>query len=217
MIGASQSNSTDSFSGVEDLGAEARTATDKTEATADAQLKGGDVALSSVLPENEQLLGQLRTVSKAYADLQEEMKGFKKRIEQREALKVQRRLAEVVQGFLDPIDNLRRSLDAQQNKSDETGLADGLAMICQQFEEALVQLGLENVPGVGALFNPTYHEALTMMPVKEKSQDGRVIAVQTSGYTIAGRVVQVAKVIVGHYVDVAPAPDIQTVPDAVED
>ena len=107
MIGASQSNSTDSFSGVEDPEAEAKTAKGKADAAADPQVEGEDVPVSSVLPENEQLLGQLRTVSKAYADLQEEMKGFKKRIEQREALKVQRRIAEVVQAFLDPIDNLQ--------------------------------------------------------------------------------------------------------------
>ena len=202
MIGASQSNGTGSSSDAENQGAAAKKASEKFESVASAtepEEVNADAVVSVVRPEAEQLRAQLRTVSKAYTDLQEEMKGFKKRIEQRETLKGQRRVAEVVQAFLEPIDNLRRSLDAQNSKTDDSGLGDGLTMICQQFEEALVQLGLESVPGVGALFNPTLHEALTMVPVTDKSQDARVIAVQTSGYTIEGRVVQVAKVIVGRY------------------
>ena len=64
---------------------------------------------------------------------------------------------------------------------------------------ALQKLGLEEIPGVGALFNPNIHEVLTTMPVADAVMNDTVIQVYENGYRINNTVVKTSKVIVGKY------------------
>ena len=66
-------------------------------------------------------------------------------------------------------------------------------------DAGLDDLGLSEVPGEGAVFNPAYHEALAMSPVPDADLDGRVIMVHNAGYMVNGKVLQAAQVIVGQY------------------
>ena len=70
-------------------------------------------------------------------------------------------------------------------------------MVQKQFMEAMEKLGLEEVAGEGAMFDPKIHEALAVTPVADPAQDGRVLTVYTSGYTVRGKVLQAAQVIIG--------------------
>ena len=72
-------------------------------------------------------------------------------------------------------------------------------MVLHQFEEALKKLGMEEVPGVGTPFNPNLHEALALSPVTDPEQDGKVLMVHADGYTVNGKVLQAAQVVVGKY------------------
>ncbi|MBW2256565.1 MAG: nucleotide exchange factor GrpE, partial [Deltaproteobacteria bacterium] len=127
---------------------------------------------------------KLRAVSKAYTDLQEDLDAFRTRTTQQFAIMAERRAAEVVEKFFDPVQNLRRSLEAA---GDEHGaLIDGLKMILQQFIDSLQKLGLEQVPGVGSDFDPNVHEALAVTPVSEPGIDGKVLMVHNAGYMVKG-------------------------------
>jgi molecular chaperone GrpE len=76
-------------------------------------------------------------------------------------------------------------------------------MVQHQFMEALKGLGLEEVPGIGATFDPKLHEALGLTPVFDAEQDGKILHVHSKGFMVNGKVVQAAQVIVGKLQDAA--------------
>lgn len=143
----------------------------------------------------EQAQARLRAVSKAYTELQTEMRAFKDRMEARAKLDSELQAFDRVKTFFDPVMNLKRSVS---NPGDDvTVLVEGLRMVHHQFMEALAKLGLEEVPGVGAPFDPNLHEAIAVAPVTDPAQDGVVLEVHTTGYRVRGRVLQAAQVVIG--------------------
>jgi molecular chaperone GrpE len=144
--------------------------------------------------------GRLRAVSKGYTDLQQDMAGFRRRVDEQGRVKRDLKAFETVKVFFEPVQNLRRSL---QSHGDEipTAVIDGLRLVLSQFDSGLDGLGLAEVPGEGADFNPEYHSALALSPVPDASQDGKVIMVHTTGYTVNGKVLQASQVVVGQYTE----------------
>lgn len=146
---------------------------------------------------------RLRTVSKAYTDLQAEMASFRERVENQAAYKRERRAFELAQTFLEPVQNLKRSLE---NPGDDVNaLVKGLELVLHQFSTALDKLGLEAVAGVGSTFDPRVHDALAIQPVTDPEQDNTVLMVHEDGYAVNGKVLQAAKVIIGKYQQAAEA------------
>jgi molecular chaperone GrpE len=72
-------------------------------------------------------------------------------------------------------------------------------MVKDEFWGAFEKLGLEEVPGVGSLFNPNIHEALTTMPVMDPVLNDTIVQVYTTGYRINDTVIRASQVIVGKY------------------
>lgn len=139
--------------------------------------------------------GRLRAVSKAYTDLEAEMDAFRRRMTLNAEQRVERKAAELAEAFFEPVQNLRRSLAA--GKDDPAAVIDGLHMISQQFTDVLHRLGLQEVPGVGAAFDPAVHEAIAVAPTTDPAQDGKVIMVHATGYKIGNKVLQPAQVVIG--------------------
>lgn len=97
--------------------------------------------------------------------------------------------------FFPIYDNLKKAALAVPEDQRELGWVQGVLYILRQFEEVLKQNGLEPISAEGAAFDPTHHEA-----VSEESLDsvppGTVIREVASGYTVRGKVIVPAKVIV---------------------
>ena len=147
--------------------------------------------------------GRLRAVSKAYQELQKDMEEFRKRQQTRAKIDAERRAADVVRAFFDPVQNLKRAIEAGGSEVED--VLQGVRMIHHQFHETMKRLGLEEVPGEGATFDPEIHEALAVTPVTEPDQDGKVLMVHRSGYRLGGHLIQAAQVVIGKHQDEAPA------------
>ena len=70
-------------------------------------------------------------------------------------------------------------------------------MIFTKLMSYLKGKGLEKIEAKGEEFNTELHEAVTMFPAPEESLKGRVIDVVQTGYTLGGKVLRYAKVVVG--------------------
>ena len=147
---------------------------------------------------------RLRSVSKAYTDLQAEMQSFKKRSEAQANLKAVKRTADLVSALLEPVENLKRSVGTPGD--DMESLVSGLKLVVHQFSESMHRVGLRETGKVGEVFDPRRHEALAMTPVTDRGMDGRILMVHTTGYVLGDNVLQPAQVIVGKYEAAAPAP-----------
>ena len=156
-----------------------------------------EAELRAAREEAESSLARLRAVSKAYADTQAEMKAYKERMESRAKLDSELRAYEHVKLFFEPVMNLRRSIRAAEAEGSPSELLDGLRIVHQQFMDALTRLGLEEVPGEGAIFDPNLHHAIALSVVTDPNLDGRVIEVHTPGYAVKGHVLQAAHVVIG--------------------
>ena len=142
---------------------------------------------------------RLRTVSKAYKDLQEEMQAFKTRLERQQALKEEILRGDVVSKLFEPLENLRRSIDAMRRSGVDESTLDGLMLVEKAFKDGFAGLGLEPVGAEGEIFDPSVHEALTMMPVTDAALDGRIVQVFDLGYRVGTRVIRPARVVIGSY------------------
>lgn len=98
--------------------------------------------------------------------------------------------------LLPVLDNLNRAVSASEQDPSLEHLRDGVIGTARSFEQALISVGVESVPGVGAKFDPELHEAVDMKPV-EPEQDGIITAEYSKGYRLGDRLLRPARVQVG--------------------
>jgi molecular chaperone GrpE len=147
----------------------------------------------------EELQGRLYKMSEAYQKKSTEVEGTRKRLEKLNEFNQAKLRGQVVSNIFTPFENLKRSIDSCAKAGVDDGLTSGLTMVRDEFWSAFQKLGLEEVPGVGTLFNPNIHEALTTMPVDDPVKNDTVVQVYSTGYRINDTVVRTAQVIVGKY------------------
>lgn len=153
------------------------------------------------------LEARLRTVSAAYKQQTDDVTATKERLARQASLKEELRRGEVVGTLFEPVENLRRSIEAIRKAGGDDTVA-GLELVLHQFIESFNKLGLEEVPGKGSRFDPNLHEALTAMPVTDPALDGVVIEVFDTGYRIGSRLLKAARVVIGQYPEDAPSDTI---------
>ena len=98
--------------------------------------------------------------------------------------------------LLPVLDNLNLAIDHAEKDSSLEHLLGGVKGTARSFEQALMSVGVEAVPSVGAEFNPELHEAVDMVAV-EPENDGRITAEYSRGYKFGDRLLRPARVQVG--------------------
>lgn len=96
----------------------------------------------------------------------------------------------VVNAFLPVLDNFERALAA--STSDEP-FYEGVKMILKQFEEALKNIGVEQISAVGEKFNPNLHNAV-MHIEDENYGESEIVEEFQKGYKIGDRIVRYSMV-----------------------
>lgn len=147
----------------------------------------------------DELQARLRAVSAAYQKQQGEITATRERLRRQAAVQEELRRGEVVASLFEPVENLKRSLNSAKKGASAEDTANGLELVLKAFMGSFEKLGLEEVAGKGAPFDPNIHEALTTMPVVDPALDQVVIDVFSTGYRIGSRLIAPAKVIVGAY------------------
>jgi molecular chaperone GrpE len=94
--------------------------------------------------------------------------------------------------LLDVVDNLERALEVEEGN--EAGLREGVKLTFDSWHTMMEKFELERIDAVGETFDPHKHEALSKMPSDEP--EGTVIAQHVAGYTLHGRLIRAAKVLV---------------------
>lgn len=89
------------------------------------------------------------------------------------------------------LDALERSQEALAAGATAESVAGGLGALERQLRKALEEVGVAPVPGAGAPFDPTVHEAVS---AEEGDGPELVAEVLTPGYTLHGRLVRAARV-----------------------
>lgn len=95
--------------------------------------------------------------------------------------------------LLDVVDNLDCAIDAAG--AAEGALLTGVRMVRDQFATRLEAHGVKAIAAVGEPFDPSLHEAVTVVP--GDTEDERIVGVIRRGYRIGDEVLRPAQVAVG--------------------
>ena len=97
--------------------------------------------------------------------------------------------AELLTGLLTSLDNMEKAVEAPAGEEYKTGVD----LVMRQFREALVALGLEEIPALGEPFDPTVHHAV-MREAADGVEPETVTQVFQTGYRVGDRVLRPAMV-----------------------
>jgi molecular chaperone GrpE len=98
--------------------------------------------------------------------------------------------------LLPVLDNLNLAIASSEKDSSFEHLLAGVKGTARSFEQALLSVGVEAVPSIGADFDPEVHEAIDTTEVDEED-DGKVTAEYSRGYKLGDRLLRPARVQVG--------------------
>lgn len=97
--------------------------------------------------------------------------------------------------LLPVVDSLERGLQAAGSDESTQAVREGVELTLRILTDVLRKHGLEVVESIGQPFNPSLHEAMSMVPSPDHAPN-TVMAVLQKGYTLNGRLVRPAMVVV---------------------
>ena len=170
------------------------------EPAADEQQQGQQSASEPSTPPQQETGGdpssELQQVRERHLRLAAEFDNYRKRVERERSESWVRAQAELAQRLLEPLDDLQRIADFDPVTTNAQALHEGAEMVEKKFFRALESAGLEVIDAAGKPFDPTQHEALTMVPTESEAEDDTVAQVYRKGYRFKGVLLRPAQVVV---------------------
>lgn len=195
----------------EDAGGEAATTPPDPEQGAETDVPDADAAAAEEEPEDPAatiaaLNLALEAAEAQIADLNDralrataEVENVRKRADRSVANAHKFALEKFTGDLLPVIDSFERALEAASALASENDAAgstvEGIELSLRLMNETLGRHGVEAIDPVGEPFNPSYHEAMSMVPNPD-AEPGSVLQVVQKGYTLNERLVRPARVLV---------------------
>lgn len=149
------------------------------------------------------LQGELTTARKEASDHYDrylrtvaDLENFRKRaVREKDELR-QFAAARVLEDLIPVLDNLGLGLAAAKApNADLKTLVGGVEMVLNQAKSALTQHGLKEIQPLGQPFDPNQHESISSQPSPDVPE-GSVLHVVRTGYSLNGRLLRPASVVV---------------------
>lgn len=118
---------------------------------------------------------------------------FKKRVDREQAEVYQRATANVIKKYLEVVDDLELALRNRPEAGDGSVWANGIELIYRKLLTIIENEGIERIIPQGQLFDPNYHEAISLEP-SDQFESGYIIGVLKAGYLLGERVIRPALV-----------------------
>ncbi len=104
---------------------------------------------------------------------------------------------DVIKGLLPVLDDCERALQVLKESKDSTAAIEGTELIYNKMMAFLKGKGLAVIEAKEKELDTEFHEAVAQFPVDDKAKKNKVIDVVQQGYTLNGKVIRYAKVVVG--------------------
>lgn len=153
------------------------------------------------IEEMEAKISQLEeTVAKDkddYLRLMAEFDNFRRRTSQEKLELVSMASTDTIKGLLPVLDDCERALKVLQESNDSEAAKEGTELIYSKLMGYLKSKGLAVIEAQDQPFDTDLHEAVAQFPVQEDEKKGKIFDVVQTGYTLNGKVIRFAKVVVG--------------------
>ena len=175
----------------------------KSAATPEAASPAPAGEAQSQAPSGQGLEDQLAAARKEASDNYEryvrsvaDLENFRRRtVREKDELR-QYAAGRVLEDMLPVLDNLALGLAAAKApNADLKGLIGGISMVQEQLKTSLSNHGLKEINPAGQAFDPNQHEAIASQPSSDVAE-GSVLQVVRVGYTLNGRLLRPASVVV---------------------
>ena len=132
-----------------------------------------------------------------YIRLMAEFDNYRRRTSQEKLELVSMASTDTIKGLLPVLDDCERAMKVLQESADSDAAKEGTELIYNKLMSYLKSKGLAVIEALGQPFDTDLHEAVAQFPVQEEEKKGKVFDVVQTGYTLNGKVIRFAKVVVG--------------------
>ena len=132
-----------------------------------------------------------------YLRLMAEFDNYRRRTSQEKLELVSMASTETIKGLLPILDDCERALKVLLESDDSDAAKEGTELIFSKLMGYLKTKGLAVIKALDQPFDTDLHEAVAQFPVQEEDKKGKVFDVVQTGYTLNGKVIRFAKVVVG--------------------
>lgn len=163
----------------------------------DEEAKKIEEKLNTLLKENEELKASVAKEKDDYIRLMADFENFRRHSAEAKLELVSSAAADTIKGLLPVLDDCERAMKMLEENSADEVAKEGTALIFNKLMGYLKTKGLEVIKAKGEKFDTDFHEAVAQFPVPEEEKKGLVYDVVQTGYTLSGKVIRYAKVVVG--------------------
>lgn len=150
-------------------------------------------SLKALLQQKEE---EVEKEKKEYLFLMAEFDNFRKRTMKEKSEILKNGAENAMKGILPIVDDFERGLDAVKDSTDAESVKEGMTLIYNKFIKYLEQNGVKVMETNGTDFDPDNHEAVAMIPADSEEKRNKIIDTVVKGYTMNGKVIRHAKVVV---------------------
>jgi molecular chaperone GrpE len=148
--------------------------------------------------ETDNLSEELAKLKDAHLRLMAEYDNYRKRTIKEKSDLIKNGGEKVLTGILPVIDDFQRALETIDKATDLASVKEGVDLIYNKFLSYLQQNGVKMIESIGTPFDPDLYEAVATVPASNEEQKGAVIDNLQTGYTLNGKVIRHAKVVVAN-------------------
>lgn len=160
------------------------------------KLKEAEEKIDNLTKEIQELKESVNKEKNDYLRLMADFENFRRHSAESKLELVSTASAETIKGLLPILDDCERAIK-MLTEADDTAAKEGTELIYNKLLGYLKTKGLEQIDAQGAKFDTDFHEAVAQFPVQEEDKKGLVFDVVQKGYTLSGKVIRYAKVVVG--------------------
>ena len=148
--------------------------------------------------EQDELKIKMAELNDKYLRLYSDFDNFRKRTAKEKIELIQSGGEDVFKSMLPVLDDFERAIKSNAAITDVEAIKEGFNLIFNKFKNILTQKGLAEMKSAGELFNTDLHEAITNIPAPSEELKGKVVDELEKGYTLNGKVIRFAKVVIGN-------------------
>lgn len=147
--------------------------------------------------EEETLQEKYDDLNNSYLRLHAEFDNYRKRTLKEKMDIIKAGGDKVLTEMIPLVDDFERALETVQNADDKEAIVEGMELIYSKFISFLNQHGVKEIEAIGEPFDADRFEAVTTIPVQDKSQKDVVVDCIQKGYILNEKILRFPKVIVG--------------------
>ena len=145
----------------------------------------------------EKLRAEYEELKDKHLRLQAEFDNFRRRTIKEKADLITTAGEKVLKDLLPVVDDLDRAMESVATAQDVSAVREGMDLIVNKFNAFLASNGVAEIEAVGLDLDTDKHNAIARFAAPTEDMKGKVIDVTKKGYTLNGKVIRHAEVVVG--------------------